>query len=261
MLRKLIKNEFKENYKEMFILFGISLIAFSLVGVFIRFDIEQLWGILLIPAIGSIYCIFIFIFININRSFNKKLFSKEGYLTFSLPVKPGQLLFSKYLSNIIWIFASLFVVIIDIVFLLLFAGSAGLDFLEIDLQYAWFYLLAILYYFVFVVLYLILFLTAVLLILCILNVGKIKKHKILLGILIFYGLSTAFSFCVRLFNFIPFDIRFSDHHVYIVDVEFRFFEYGLFDFSVLNNMVFISICIVAGIFIIRHLIEKKIELE
>lgn len=261
MLKKLIKNEFKENYKEMLVLYGISLIAFCLLGLFIRLDMFDFLTILVIPAVGSMYCIMIFIFININRSFNKKLFSKEGYLTFSLPVKMGNLLFSKYLSNIIWMFASFIVLLIDVVFLLIFAGAAGLDFLEIDLQYSWFYLLACLYYFIFLVLYLILFLTAILVILCFLNVGKIKKHKVLIGILFFYGLSTAFSFCISLFNIIPYDIRFSNHQITIVNVGFRFLEFGLGGFSVLNNMVFVSILIVGGIFVARFLLEKKIELE
>ena len=124
MLKKLIKNEFKENYKEMLVLYGISLIAFCLLGLFIRLDMFEFLTILVIPAVGSMYCIMIFIFININRSFNKKLFSKEGYLTFSLPVKMGNLLFSKYLSNIIWMFASFIVLLIDVVFLLIFAVFA-----------------------------------------------------------------------------------------------------------------------------------------
>lgn len=256
MLKKLIKNEFKENYKEMLILYGISLLAFSLLGLAIRFNIENLMIIMMIPAIASAFSFEIFIIININRSFNKKLFSKEGYLTFSLPVKMNQLLFSKYFSNIIWMFASFIVFILDVVFLLLFAGANGLDLFEIELEYTAYYLFVAFYVLILILTVTILLLSTVLVILCFLNMGKVKKHKVLIGILIFYGLETAFSFCLTFLNIIPYDISFNNHQI-----TFEKYDQFFFATSSLNSLLLMIVAIVGEIFLIKYLMEKKIELE
>ena len=256
MLKKLIKNEFKENYKEMLILYGVSLLAFSLLGLAIRFNIENLMIIMMIPAIASGFSFEIFIIININRSFNKKLFSKEGYLTFSLPVKMSQMLFSKYLSNIIWMFASFIVFIFDVVFLLLFAGANGLDFFDLELQYTGYYLFLAFYILIYILVVSILLLTVILTILCFLNMGKVKKHKVLVGILMFYGFQTLLTFCMNFVIVIPYDITFNNHKI-----GFERIDYEFFGASSINVLFLMIIMTVGLIFLVKHLMEKKIELE
>ena len=97
MLKKLIKNEFKESYKEMLILYGISLVAAIAFACLILLKEFDLLIISILPLVGIVISIEIFLAININRSFNKRLFSKEGYLTLSIPVKISKILLSKYL--------------------------------------------------------------------------------------------------------------------------------------------------------------------
>ena len=255
MLKKLIKNEFKENYKEMLMLFGLSFGIFVFLGVILRLEAYKLMTIMLTLGVGICFAIEIFVIININRSFNKRIFSKEGYLTFSLPVRMRDLLFAKYLTNIIWIIASYVVLIINIFILFIIAGDVGFEFFEIEIENIGVALVSATYYFVLILLSIILLLTIVIIILCILNAGKIKKHKVLIGILLFYGSSTLFNIFFT-FNIVPFDIRFLDGAIKFVRVEIGFFE-G----STLNYMLFNVLAIIGGLFLVKHLMEKKIELE
>ena len=256
MLKKLIKNEFKESYKEMLILYGISLVAAIAFACLILLKNFEMLIISILPLVGIAISIEIFLAININRSFNKRLFSKEGYLTLSIPVKISKILLSKYFVNIIWILASFIMIIIDIIVVILISGDIGLDIFNIEIEYVGTTLLAVIYYFSLVLIAIIMLLTIVLLILCFLNIGKIKKHKILIGVLMFYGFTQVTSIFYRSFNIIPYEISFADGEInfYKVDV-------GFLEFSTLNMMLFMIIFTTIGIILVRHFVEKQIEIE
>lgn len=122
MLGKLLKYELKGTARLFFPLYGALLIfAFInrlLLGISNTNGIEEIQGI---PgAIGmtlfmmTIAAIFAMTFVVMVQRFYKNLLGDEGYLMFTLPVKPWQHILTKMIVSIIWLIISGIVTIISV---------------------------------------------------------------------------------------------------------------------------------------------------
>ncbi|MEG0793197.1 MAG: hypothetical protein RR399_05170 [Lachnospiraceae bacterium] len=114
MLRKLIKNELISTWKTMVLLHVILLIAafigrWTLLELF-RYRSPRVLLILLLlaSAVTLIFVSFATMFFIAFR-FYSNLFSDQGYLMFTLPVTPTQLLISKFVSGSLWILMDMLV--------------------------------------------------------------------------------------------------------------------------------------------------------
>lgn len=104
---KLLKYELIHSWRT----FGVVYLAFLLVCFIIPFTNPMYSGNLL-----SNFLLFILIFLTIGISvsiivsiamtFNRSMFKRPGYLTLTLPVNTHQLLLSKLVANVLWIFIS-----------------------------------------------------------------------------------------------------------------------------------------------------------
>ncbi len=104
-----------------------------MLGKLIKYDIRSTWrdfagvylsillGVLIVPllfnninneiinmtagfiATGIVIATIVVMIVNLFRIFNKNVFSKEGYLTMTLPVTSQQIVFSKLLVSAMWI--------------------------------------------------------------------------------------------------------------------------------------------------------------
>ncbi len=123
MTKKLLKYDIKATARYLIPLYAISL-AISLVNGFVKpFDIiENAQGFNLQLAISVMLVIVFYIMIlgmlfgtivtQIQR-FQKNLLSDEGYLSFTLPVKPWQHILSKLFTALIWIALCIIVMILN----------------------------------------------------------------------------------------------------------------------------------------------------
>ncbi len=66
--------------------------------------------------------IFVITLIVILQRFYKNLVKEEGYLMFTLPVKPWELITSKLIASVIWTFVSTIVVMISVCIMTLSKG-------------------------------------------------------------------------------------------------------------------------------------------
>lgn len=111
MLGKLIKNEFKAGIHSIAFIYLAALGASAVLALSLIFDITAMVAISLtavfIVAIAIVIVTFFFLIIN----FNKSCYKDQGYLTFTLPVTSGQLLFAKALASFIWLIISYVVAI------------------------------------------------------------------------------------------------------------------------------------------------------
>lgn len=104
MLGKLIKNDFKASAHS---LLGIYLIAIA-IGVFtaLSYAFESL---AIIQAIGTVallilsFAVLIIPVFQVLTYFNKSLYSNQGYLSYTLPAKSRDMLFSKAVVSFSWI--------------------------------------------------------------------------------------------------------------------------------------------------------------
>lgn len=126
MLGKLLKYEFKASYKLMFIAHAFILLISLLIGGSLLFQSNRAGGFdnwsLTNYGILSIYIVLFYIAlvaisvfgtqIYVAVRFYKNFFTDEGYLMFTLPTSPTQLLHSKIITGLAW---SLFNVVIVVI--------------------------------------------------------------------------------------------------------------------------------------------------
>lgn len=213
MLKKLLKYDFSYMFKFWWIgaliSFIISVAASGCIGIL---DSERDFPVII--TVGSVLLLFLAVFslfafvgltsILIFIRFYKNLFSDEGYLTFTLPVKTASILNSKIISALAMTALSVVVVIFDVVTMLtLGLGNSFLWdlFKEISKVFAQdpVYVTAILAETVLAALVLGVFSTLFTYI-CISVAAVItKKARVVSAVGIYYGANSIFTFITQMF--------------------------------------------------------------
>jgi len=126
MLRRLLKYELRSICQTMLPLYGAVLVIGAINAFFHNSSIlkENLKNILGIVYIALLIAMITFCLVVAVQRFYHGLLSEEGYLMFTLPVKPWQHIVSKMLSTSLMLIAGAAVTIITLI--LLFIG-AGVD--------------------------------------------------------------------------------------------------------------------------------------
>ncbi|MBQ7100008.1 MAG: hypothetical protein IJN81_00135, partial [Clostridia bacterium] len=106
MVGKLIKNEFKAGLHSIAPIYVAAVAAVGFMAIALAFEIAWLTAISLVAVIVIALGILIVTLISVVSNFNKTLFRDQGYLSFTLPVTSGQLLFAKAFSSFVWILLS-----------------------------------------------------------------------------------------------------------------------------------------------------------
>ena len=106
MLSKLLKNEFKAtgHYLGTIYLVTAIITGVSVLSIFAKSDTLSVVSCLLLMVIALAFTIVTTLVLFI--SFFKTLYGDQGYLTFTLPVKTRDLLFSKYFAAFCWFMMS-----------------------------------------------------------------------------------------------------------------------------------------------------------
>lgn len=107
MLGKLIKHEFNSTYKLMLAVFGtfalLTLFGCISVRTMVITDSSNIFMILALVFYGlSFFALMISTFIFMCSRFNKTMYSAQGYLTHTLPVKTSTVFNTKLLVSVIW---------------------------------------------------------------------------------------------------------------------------------------------------------------
>ncbi len=106
MIGKLIKHDLKAGARRMGNIYLAALIA-TFAMLFSAFTENGILKFLCTAAVVVIACIAVIMtFASVIFGANKSLFGREGYLTQTLPVSTSSLIFSKWFSSCIWLFAS-----------------------------------------------------------------------------------------------------------------------------------------------------------
>lgn len=255
MLKKLLKYDFKAILKYWWIA-AISSIVLSFGGgwCITVFASEKelptalyiVATLLIIVVVLGLLVFSILSVIFIFSRFYKNFFTDEGYLTFTLPVKRGQLLNSKLISSTVTMILTYLVLIIDIVIMLVFALKD-----EIFSKVFWdnFRLIAQdmldtlgIYFYAYtleaVILAVLLVVFSTLFLFCCITIGSIitKKAKVITSIGIYYAANSVFSFVVQMFWL--FGIAGLEHWTLNMENEKLF---GLLALIMLGSILFISI--------------------
>ncbi len=106
MLGKLIKNEMKAGLHSVAFIYLAALAAGSIMAISLMFDITLMVAISMVAIFVIAIAIVVITFASLIVNFNKTLYRDQGYLTFTLPVTSGQLIFAKALCSFIWLILS-----------------------------------------------------------------------------------------------------------------------------------------------------------
>lgn len=123
MLGKLIKNEFKAALHSVATIYIAAIASIAFMAISLAFKITWLTAISLIAVIVVALGVIIITLMMVVSNFNKTLYRDQGYLSFTLPVTSGQLLFAKTICSFFWILLSYAVVIGLFVAVFLFASN------------------------------------------------------------------------------------------------------------------------------------------
>ena len=123
MLGKLIKYEIKASARVFLTLYA-GLIVFALLNRI--FGVTQthtgflglLSALLMIAYSVLVASIFVITFVVMIQRFYRNFLKDEGYLMFTLPVKPWQLIVSKLTVSVMWVFASGILVMLSVMIMI-----------------------------------------------------------------------------------------------------------------------------------------------
>lgn len=280
MLRKLLKYDMK-SLSRLLLPLSLVVILTSLAGaaaIRILSNLEpdgnavvilQLFlGLVCISSIFILMAYIVFAQIFIFARYYTHLFTDEGYLTFTLPVKTTSILNAKVLAGFIWQFVSIIVMMLC-VFIYVLVGSADSGLINTGIlaeigqtirnvfesPYAGTivrYFIELLFVGIISLIYSILSLYLAL------TIGSIiaKKHKILAGIGIYYAINTGIGIVSSIFSVIIGYSSFSYGTVTAFEANYHFV-----DFSILLYGAIFLLFAAGAYFLTKHLLTKKLNLS
>lgn len=289
-MRKILKYEFKNYYREFFILGGI-VIALALVGsslLVLSFEsisdnssvgtfTSIFGGIISTLYVFSIMAMFIVWLKLVIDSLYKKLFTNEGYLTFTLPVSVDKLLISKLIAGFVWmlyclvvIFLSFFIYIIVITRFEIQVMAIISEMFRVVLQNP----LIVLVVIFMMVLSTLLSIVLILFVATLMHSKKGSKSFTFVSIILYFAISSGIDTIVQIFSLVSMglavDMNTGNNFVYFSNM------YKIIDLSGkisnLEEIVYIPYCsfnqliiyigaIVGFYFLVRYLISHKLELK
>ncbi len=123
MLGKLIKHDFIQTSKSLIAVYGaacaaIAVLLFSYITKITMIGVTASFALVTIGFVAVVVTL-----VMVIKNFNESLYGSQGYLTFTLPVKSGDILFSKFFVSFVWIIAGYVVMLLTWVIVFLFARA------------------------------------------------------------------------------------------------------------------------------------------
>ena len=102
MLSKLIGYEFKSTRRIFLPAFGVLLLLSLANSIFIALPVSAPFGVLMTVYVLAMFAVYVLAFAYMINRFYKNLLGDEGYLMFTLPARPSQLIWAKCITSTIW---------------------------------------------------------------------------------------------------------------------------------------------------------------
>lgn len=139
MLGKLIKHELNATGRIFLPLYFIILILSLVNRVLITIDLSSgplntLRGFMIAAYALSIVATLVVTFIIMIMRFYRNLMTDEGYLMFTLPVKPSQLINAKLITSLLWNIAS--IIVVGVSLLIMLGTSKNMDMVKEFIDFA-----------------------------------------------------------------------------------------------------------------------------
>jgi len=277
-MRQFLKYELKNNWKTFIINYSLVLFSFISLAIFIlvnKLDIDYstftfiLYANILLFVGGSMILGAILFSINLVKSFYNSIYSDEGYLTLSFPKSCHVLFIAKIVSNLIWVFGFIVSIVIGVTIVTLSGdGSVSTLFESLFEIINFDYNNIIMTPYALISLLSSILLSYVLLLLSftLVNLGGTRKGKMILGLVIFMGLSYAMTVLKMFTRYLSCGLAIN----YDGKLVFAFGAVGSDLFNQFNCLTYtfnitkfiLNISLTIGFYILNtFLFNKKLEME
>ncbi|MGI1659707.1 MAG: hypothetical protein ACRKFN_12060 [Desulfitobacterium sp.] len=267
MLSKLIKYELKATGRIFLPLF-LAALAFALIARLTHaFSAGQQWGtpavISMVMYISVMVGMFVMTLIMTIQRFYKNLLAEEGYLMFTLPVKPWQHIVSKMLISMFWVVLSIVIAMISIVMIGYRAGDWGRFIGEVGpfMQEVSDFLGASIYLYSFEAILGIIFTlaSAILILYASIAIGSLfNQHRVLASFAAFIGLNTLTQIITMVITTI---LGYNyDHNFVINSANFHSMETQI-RLLVVFTLIISALVTTAYFFITERILSKRLNLE
>ena len=277
-MRQFLKYELKNNWKSFLFTYLVIIGAFILLSIFILIEKSNIesseFGIILFINLmflvgGAMIMGAILFSINLVKSFYNSIYSDEGYLTLSFPKTTHSLLLSKIIINFLWVIGLFISVIIGIIIVgVVGSGSVNslFDALYDIINYAENSLYLLPFNILSGLIAIALSFVLMLLSFTLINMGGIKKAKLVLGLLIYMGLIYALSVTKIFTGYLSFGLAISSESEIIFafgrvgsDI---FRSFGADSYALNITDLIINIGLTLGLYFLTvNLFENKLEME
>lgn len=261
MLGKLIKHEFNATGRIFLPLYFIILLLSLVNRVLININISSgplntLRGFMIAAYALSIAATLVVTFVIMIMRFYKNLLTDEGYLMFTLPVKPSQLISAKLITSLLWNIASIILVVGSLLSMLGTTNNMAIlgdfiDLLVMELKFSFggSYVLLIVE---FIIMMLGSLINQILLIYVSIAVGHLfNGHKVLGSFISYIAISTIIQILVTLI--LLFWARIAGSTL----AELEAIPQQVFPFSI----IFALICNVIYYYVTNYIFKRKLNLE
>jgi len=275
MLIKSIKHDLLSTYRDFLSVYS-ALLVIALIGPFIvNSGVEWMIAILFLGIFGFSVATFVITFLTIIRLYNRRLFSAEGYLTLTLPVKTSTTIIAKVVTGFIW--STLTVIVFGIsmlIFGLIYYWTNGafksvdylalMDIIEMitDTGAVWTVIQSVFVGLPLTILDSIYSLVLLVFVMTLINTSLIKKYKVPVGIAIYMVISGLLSSVLAIFHGAA--IVFSTGDPMFITGPFDYLTNFGYSINWVSYMIqFIGMVVyIAGLgYASWWLLEHKLELE
>ena len=271
MFGKLLKHELRHTARYHFPILIISIAASVVMGATLLSKNEGFMLMMTVALLLVFAAIIIISLIAVIKNFNDTIFSRQGYLTMTLPVKGNQLLLSKIIISFFWITVSYIAAFLPFSFVIIYikqqldAQAMTGEFMqaiEEILPPAGTIVTLVLCFIITSLISMLSYVGYVYFSVTIANTRLLSKHPILFGGLVFIGVSVATSIITSLTEKIA-PLQFA------VGYEKSFFTFkNIWELDEIiihnvdmNSTVIEAVVAIALLFVTGYFIEHKINIK
>lgn len=273
MLGKLLKYEIKHSARYVSIIYACAgaVTVMMLIAMLAKMTWLSVIGSLVLYLVG-IAAVFMTL-VSVIRNFYDTLYSKQGYLTFTLPVKSSQLLFSKVIVSFFWIILSCILLGLIIGIIALNASRQAdasltgvLDVIKESgilemLPSKWMVAKLVFILAVVALLNILTFVGFVYFSVTLSNTRALQKHPKLFGFLIFFGTyGVANAINMKLTYSLPLAVHVTSENVYIGFESMDTMSESLTSFGI-GGAIFMGLVALGLLILTGWIMERKVNIK
>lgn len=258
MFLKLCKHELKCSYRSFLLLYIVLLLVSFIFNPNTRSTFTAFTMFLFVSVQIAL---FIMCIVTVVRNYHNTMFTRNSYLTHTLPVSESKLMLTKIVSAVFWSFLSLGVILLSVLIVVYRTSGFDMDLMNTELQLfmqrsnvqSFPVLLLVLYW----ILSIINTITLVYFSMNVTYTTHIQKYRVVTAFIIYVAISRFTALCIQVFGITNINLEslFSAPNIRVVSTQKE-----LFIFFTIACIISITLTVVYFL-ASKYILEHKLEIE